>query len=106
MDVHTGGRTAPASLGKPCDWQLSLCREEFAVSTARDPRAMRESLVGQTRVFLGAACKSFGSHWCDGGLLDRHNRPLQRDLQNLIHRLNRVNCQACEDLLRDVRQVL
>ncbi len=66
---------------------------------------MRETSVGQTRVFLSAAHKPFGNRR-NGGMLNGHNRPLKSNLQHFVHRLNRVHCQACEDLLRDVRQVL
>src|SRR5437870_6421721 len=62
-------------------------------------------LVGQTLVFLGA-----GHEWFrDGrnrGMLKRYSGPLQRNLQHFIHGFYKMDREAGEYLLGDVRQVL
>ena len=114
-------RTAPANerkqarMGKPdffkrgpertgVNLQPEAAPSHNNMETAREKRARPElrCLVGQTLVFLGAGNESFRDGR-DGGMLQGHDGPLQRNLQHFVHGLYKMNRETGEDLLRDVR---
>src|SRR5690349_1206545 len=73
----------------------------FRQTRGVEPFPEYRCLVGQTLVFLGAGRERFRNGRYRG-MLKRHNGPLQRNLQNFIHGLDKMDRETGENLLRDI----
>ena len=84
----SSGKNRPGGANWTTANHTQLCA---LISVQRSPSTNRDCtlllLVGQTRVFLGAAFERF-SYGRNRGVLGGHNRPLQRNLQHFIHGLD------------------
>src|SRR3989442_12683966 len=95
----TGSSAGPQ---RTCDFAKHLSYS-VGVNPQGGPGPKLRCLVGQTLVFLGAGHERFR----DGrnrGMLKRYSGPLQRNLQHFIHGFYKMDREAGEYLLGDVRQ--